>query len=120
MILADTSVWVHHLRYDDPTLRQLLERGEVACHPFIVGELACGTLRQRREILSLLAELPRCPVAEHHEVLALIESRRLMGRGLGWIDVHLVAAALVAGAQLWTRDRPLASAATACGVGVAF
>lgn len=116
MILADTSVWVHHLRNGNATLRRLLEAGEVTCHSFVIGELACGTLRNRISILELLGKLPAEPAAEDFEVLELIEARRLMGRGLGWVDVHLLAAAMISGVSLWTLDKPLASAADLLGI----
>ena len=86
------------------------------CHPFILGELACGTLKRRREILSRLAALPQAPVADHEEVLTFVESQRLMGAGVGWIDVHLLASARLAGLRLWTLDKALASAAHALGI----
>jgi predicted nucleic acid-binding protein len=117
MILVDTSVWVDHLRRGDDRLSGLLEEGEVVCHPFIAGELACGHLRNRAEILSLLAELPHATVAHHDEVLELIESRGLHGKGLGGIDSHLLASALLSHCSLWTRDRALARAARSLGVG---
>ncbi len=107
MILVDTSVWVHHLRRGDEHLRSLLFDGQVLCHPFIVGEIACGALRNRREMLSLLAALPLAPMAEHEEVLRLIDSRGLYGRGIGWIDAHLIASALLSRSSLWTLDRKL-------------
>ena len=116
MILADTSVWVDHLRRGNPALRALLDETSVACHPFVIGELACGTLRHREAVLDLLARLPSAPVAQHHEALAVVESRRLMGRGLGWVDVNLLASALLAGAELWTLDRTLRDAAVRLGV----
>ncbi|MDP9178231.1 MAG: PIN domain-containing protein [Gemmatimonadota bacterium] len=111
MILADTSVWVDHFRGGNPTLRRLLEAGEVSCHSFVIGELACGTLRRGSSILELLGKLPAVPSAEDFEVLELIDAHRLMGRGLGWVDVHLLAAALISGVSLWTLDKPLLSAA---------
>jgi len=116
VILADTSVWVHHLRRGDERLRALLRDGEVLCHPFIVGEIACGTLRNRREILSLLSALPSAPVADHEEVLRLVESRGLDGRGIGWIDAHLMASALLSRSPLWTLDRKLKAVASSLGI----
>jgi len=107
MVLVDTSIWVAHLRDDLPKLRGLLQKGEVICHPMIVGELACGNLKNRREILDLLAELPSADVAAHDEVLGLIERHRLMGKGLGYIDVHLLASALLSGCRFWTKDQKL-------------
>lgn len=116
MILADTSVWVEHLRSGDPRLVSLLEAGEVLCHPFVIGELACGTLQRRVEILGLLKQLPGAPVLDHEEALGLVGSAGLAGSGLGWVDVHLLGAARVAAAGLWTRDRRLATAAARLGV----
>jgi predicted nucleic acid-binding protein len=113
MILIDTSVWIEHLRVGSARLRSLLYNEEVLCHPFIVGELACGTLRNRKEILALLTALPEAPIAEHQEVLHLLEAERLYGRGLGWVDVHLLASALISGCTLWTLDNPLKRTAAA-------
>ena len=107
MILVDTSVWVEHLRTGNPRLQSLLHDGEVLCHPFVIGELACGGLRNREEILNLLAHLPQARVAEHDEVLNLVETERLYGRGLGWVDAHLIASARITGCGLLTLDRPL-------------
>lgn len=117
MILVDTSVWVEHLRRGDPRLVSLLEAGEVLCHPFVVGELACGNLQRRAEILGLLQQLPEAPVLNHREVLALVDSAGLAGVGVGWVDVHLLGAARVAGAGLWTLDRRLAVASARLGPG---
>ena len=86
--------------------------GQVLCHQFIVGEIACGALQNRREILSLLAALPSAPVAEHEEVLSLIESRRLHSRGIGWIDAHLLTSALLSRSPLWTLDSKLKTLAS--------
>lgn len=111
MILVDTSVWVGHLREGDERLRELLRDGEVLCHPFVVGELACGNLVNRREILALLSALPQARVAEHAEVMHLVEIEGLQGRGLRWVDVHLLASALLTRCPLWTRDKPLKQSA---------
>ena len=111
MILVDTSVWVQHLRVGSSRLHALLHDDQVLCHPFVMGELACGNLRRREQILDLLAALPEARLAEHHEVLHLLESARLCGRGLGWVDLHLLASALISGCALWTLDRPLQRAA---------
>jgi predicted nucleic acid-binding protein len=112
MILVDTSVWIDHLRRPDARLIAALEDGEVATHPFVVGELACGNLRNRRELLSLWRNLPGVPVATDEEALAFIERHRLMGFGLGYVDVHLLAATALAGtARLWTKDKQLAASA---------
>ena len=111
MTLVDSSVWVEHLRYGNDRLRSLLENGEVLCHPFIVGELACGSMKNRDEVLSLLYALPVAMIAEHDEVMRAIRERHLYGRGLGWIDVHLLASASLCHAFLWTHDRALRKAA---------
>lgn len=112
MILVDTSVWVDHLRSGEPALVKALEGGRVLMHPFVLGELACGNLRRRDEVLRLLGDLPGAPTATDTEALSMIERRALMGRGIGYIDVHLLASAALAGdARLWTRDRRLAAAA---------
>jgi len=115
-MLVDTSVWVDHFRRRDATLAALLLRAEVECHPFIVGELACGRLRRRAEILGLLAHLPQTPLVDHDEVLTFVETHRLMGTGLGWVDVHLLASAALAATMLWTRDRPGSKAARDLGL----
>ncbi|MFQ5902274.1 MAG: type II toxin-antitoxin system VapC family toxin [Candidatus Binatia bacterium] len=116
MILVDTSVWVGHLRAGSERLRSLLSEEQVLCHPFIVGELACGALRNRQEILGLLTALPEARVAEHQEVLHLLEERLLYARGLGWVDAHLLASALLTGCALWTLDKPLRNTAIALKV----
>jgi predicted nucleic acid-binding protein len=115
VILVDTSVWIDHLRSGNSRLAALLEGAEVLSHPFVLGELACGTMRRRSEILTLLGYLPKAPRADEDEALAFVEAHRLHGIGLGWIDVHLLASARLAGAPLWTRDRRLSAAATRLG-----
>ena len=107
MVIVDTSVWVSHLREGNTKLERLLNDGDVICHSFIVGELACGTLDNRSEILSLLQALPMATQAEHEEVMQFIESNKLMGRGLGYIDVHLIASAVLTGVPIWTLDKKL-------------
>lgn len=112
MILVDTSVWIDHLRSGESLLARALESGQVMMHPFVLGELACGNLKKRGEVLRLLGDLPAAPTATDPEVLNLIEHRALMGRGIGYIDVHLLASTALAGdARIWTRDRRLATAA---------
>lgn len=112
MILVDTSVWVDHLRKGEPKLSRALNAGQVLAHPFVIGELACGNLSARTEVLSLLRELPPAPVAADDETLGFIERHSLMGRGVGYLDVHLLASVALAGdAQLWTRDKRLAAVA---------
>jgi len=108
LILVDTSVWVDHLRRGDPGLVDLLERSIVMMHPFVVGEIACGTLHNRESILELLQDLPTAAMAEDNEVLRFIESHVLHGKGIGYVDVHLLASvALTEGARIWTRDKKL-------------
>jgi len=112
VILVDTSIWIDHLRSGEPALATALEGGRVLMHPFVLGELACGNLNNRSEVLRLLRDLPMAPTATDPGVLVLIESRALMGRGIGYIDVHLLAStALADDARMWTRDRRLAAAA---------
>ena len=108
MILADTSVWVDHFRRGNRHLRELLEAGEVAMHPLILGELACGNLARRAGTLHLLERLPAIPRLPDPLVLEAIASRRLWAKGIGWIDAHLLVAALVSGTPLWTLDQRLA------------
>lgn len=118
MILADTSVWIDHLRGRDSDLATALERDLVVMHPFIIGELACGTLRNRRELLGLWAGLASVPSATDAEALTFIDRHKLMGVGLGYIDIHLLAStALAGGATLWTKDRRLAGIAARLKLG---
>jgi predicted nucleic acid-binding protein len=112
MIVVDTSVWVDHFRHTDVGLVNALEGEEVLVHPFVIGELACGNLHARGNVLDLLSRLPAAPRASDEEVLAFIEKRSLSGRGIGLIDVHLLASTVLHGsARLWTHDRPLARVA---------
>ena len=117
MILVDTSVWVDHLRAGDKALGALLETGMVLAHPFVIGELALGNLRQREAVLSALSDLPRASVATDGEVLHFIDRHRLFGRGIGYVDVHLLAAAqLTAGTKFWTTDTRLHGIAVQMGL----
>lgn len=116
MILADTSIWVAHLRSSSPDLARALHEGEVVGHPHVAGELACGNLRNRARILALLADLPQAVPATHEEALECIERNRLHGKGLGWTDIHLLASALLTPVRLWTLDTALAREAKRCGV----
>lgn len=112
MILVDTSVWVDHFQKHVPALAEVLERELVVMHPFVIGELACGNLKQRDDVLALLAALPSAAVATDRETLLLIERRKLMGKGIGYIDAHLLASVIVDDdVQLWTRDRRLRAVA---------
>jgi predicted nucleic acid-binding protein len=113
MILVDTSIWIDHLRTGNRKLRSLLENAEVLARPFVVGELACGTLHNREEVLTLLQALPEAQAAEQEEVMRVVERERLYGRGMGWIDAHLVASARLSSAALWTLDRRLSRIASA-------
>ncbi len=112
MILVDTNVWIRHFRESDAELIAHLNIGFVACHPFIIGELACGNLGNRAEILMLLQVLPSTPIVEPTEILEFIENNSLMGRGLGYVDIHLLASAILGNVVLWTLDRRLHEAAT--------
>ena len=116
MILVDTSVWIDHLRRGDAHLMATLLAGHVLIHPWVIGEIACGTLRERGQVLDLLRSLPLSPVALEDEVLFFIEQYALMGRGIGYVDIHLLASAQLAGARLWTRDKRLAVVANELGV----
>jgi len=107
MILVDTSVWIEHFRSGNAQLGELLISNEVMIHPFIIGELACGSIKNRKEILGLLNELPRADIAEHQEVLRLIEDRKLYGKGIGLIDAHIIASALISKVRLLTMDKTL-------------
>lgn len=111
MVLVDTSVWVSHFRRGDPRLAELLTGAEVVTHDFIVGELVCGNLKARKEILSLLRALPLATVVGQEELLYLIEQKRLMGAGIVFVDAHLLASAQLMGVPFWTLDGRLSRAA---------
>jgi predicted nucleic acid-binding protein len=115
-MLVDTSVWVDHLCRRNSTLVSLLESGEVLTHPFVIGELASGHLAQRAKVLSASGELPFVPSASHAEVLDFFGTRKLMGRGLGWIDLHLLASPIIAKVPLWSADKRLSAVAREMGV----
>ncbi len=116
MVLVDTSVWVSHLRGDAAQLSGLLEKGVVATHPYVIGELACGRLDNRKEILTLLQDLPAALMAEHEEILGFLETHELMGRGLCWVDAHLLGSALLTGLPFWTEDEVLADVAASLNI----
>ena len=116
MVLVDTSVWVAHLRMGSRILEGLLLDGEVLGHPFVIGELACGNLANRKEILSLLAALPSAQVIEFEEFLYFIDQHRLMGRGIGFVDIHLLASAKLADSPLYTSDKRLKAEARRMGL----
>ena len=111
MVIVDTSIWITHLRQGSRHLKALLLDGEVMCHLFIIGELACGNIKNRNEILSLLQALPMAPVIEFDEFLYFVDRNKLMGIGIGFVDVHLLASAQLANVPLWTTDKRLRSAA---------
>lgn len=111
MILVDTSVWVEHLRRRDDDLVHLLDEGMVLCHPFVISELALGNLKNRAEVLALLGRLPSVVLATQADVMTLIERRALHGSGLGLIDAHLLASAMLAHCRIWTTDKPLRAVA---------
>ena len=117
MILVDSSVWIDHLRATDRALAALLDRAQVLAHPFVVGELSLGILGQRRAILDALQGLPQAIVAKDSEALAFIDRHALHGRGIGYIDAHLLTSArLTADAALWTRDKRLQAVAAEFGI----
>jgi len=112
MVLVDTSVWINHLRKPMPELVRLLEMEEVLTHPCVIGELACGTLTNRRSVLYNFSRLPHVSAASDSEVLEFIERRGLMGTGVGYLDMHLLASTCMAmDVRLWTRDKKLAALA---------
>ena len=112
MVLVDTSVWINHLRNSNKYLEKLLFDGEVVCHTYIIGELACGNLKNRKEIISLFQSLPTVTVVEFREYLYFIEKNQLSGKGLGFVDIHLLASAKLNQVPLWTADKKLEVAAT--------
>jgi len=116
VILVDTSVWIAHFRRGEPELETLLDDGLVLTHPFVLGELACGHLRHRTEVLGYLDRLASVPEASSGEARRLIEIQRLVGQGLGWTDIHLLASCRIARAALWTHDQTLRRAARRLGV----
>jgi predicted nucleic acid-binding protein len=111
MVIVDTSIWITHFREGSRHLEELLLDGEVLCHPFIIGELACGGIKNRNEILSLLRSLPIASIVTLDELLYFIERNKLMGVGIGFVDAHLLASAKISGIPLWTFDKRLKSAA---------
>jgi predicted nucleic acid-binding protein len=115
-ILADTSIWIDHFRRGDAMLSTLLQNEAIAIHPYVIGELACGSLTQRVFTLDLLAALPQTLPASHNEALLLLDVHGLFSRGLGWIDIHLLASAMLSHTRLWTRDARLAAAAEQLGI----
>jgi predicted nucleic acid-binding protein len=116
MVLVDTSVWIQHFRTGEPRLTELLSEALVLMHPFVLGELACGNLKNRAGILRNLGVLPTVASATHEETLDLIQNRKLWGQGIGWVDAHLLASALLSNCGLWTLDERLRRLAGDSGV----
>jgi predicted nucleic acid-binding protein len=117
LILVDTSVWIDHLRADNAALKRLLDAGRVLMHPFVIGELALGRMRQREIILAALSDLPRAELATDAEVLGFVDREALFGRGIRYVDAHLLASTrLSAGATIWTRDTRLCDVAEELGL----
>ncbi|WP_332693858.1 type II toxin-antitoxin system VapC family toxin [Bosea sp. (in: a-proteobacteria)] len=120
MIIPDTSIWIDHLRRSEERLIELLSGEQVLMHPFVTGEIALGSIARRSAVIEVLESLPQAPVAAHGEAMALIERERLHGLGVGYVDVHLLASARLAGASLWSRDQRLWSAAEKLGLAARF
>jgi len=118
-VLVDSSVWIDHLHRSDAGLVALLQASEVVMHSAVLGELACGTFPNRRELLSLWSALPPAAEVSPAEAIGLIEEKRLRGKGLGWTDILLIGSSLLSSARLWTRDRPLLRAANELGIAIA-
>lgn len=118
MVLADTSVWIDHLKKGQPRLAALLRDGAIASHSFVIGELACGNLANRGSFFAELNTLPRVLCSTHEEALQFIDDRKLWGRGIGWVDVHLLASALLSNCEFWTLDVRLHQVASEIGVKV--
>jgi len=116
MVLVDTSVWISHFRHGEPKLSTLLSNRAVLCHPFVIGELACGSMANRGHILLFLEQLRSAVRATDEEALTFIEANRLMSKGIGYIDVHLLVSAALSDAPIWTRDRSLRAVASALGL----
>jgi len=115
MVLVDTSVWVDHWRRGNDELAALAEEDRIVVHPMIIGELALGALRSRAEVLGDLRDLRAAGMAEHEEVLELVERHKLWGRGIGWVDAHLLASSLLDDVKLWTMDKHLGRVAKDLG-----
>ena len=112
MVLVDTSVWIDHFRNKNKELIRLLNNDDVFCHPFIIGEIACGRIENRTEILTLLKSLPQSSMVDHDEILIFIENNHMMGLGMGYIDIAILASAKLSSMSLWTLDKKLKAIAT--------
>ncbi|MEP6955690.1 MAG: VapC toxin family PIN domain ribonuclease [Chthoniobacterales bacterium] len=117
MILADTSLWIAHLRVGHPAFQALLARKRVSVHWVVIGELAVGNLKQRAAFMATIKQIPKAKTGSPEECLAFIENNKLAGRGLGWNDVQLLVAARLSQQMLWSLDLRLASVAAELGVG---
>ena len=115
-MVLDTSIWLAYFHHGNRAVARLLDRGQIQTHQLVIGELACGQFHQRREKFDLLGKLPCLPAVDHDEAIQFLEHHHLAGRGIGWIDVHLLASARLSGSELWTRDRHLAAAARSVNV----
>ena len=120
MILADSSVWIDHFRRKESRLAVLLNQEQVVIHPFIIGELALGSLKNRGQAIHDLQLLPQISPATGQETLEWIERRRIFGKGIGWTDAHLLLACILSNTELWTMDKPLAYVARLCGAKLYF
>ena len=116
-MLVDTTIWIDHLRRGDTSLAAMLEQEQVCVHPFVIGEVACGHLTDRPDVLGSMQALPMLPIVRHADVMDFVDRHRLMGRGLGWVDMHLLASVSTSGEQLMTRDKRLRAAAEELGLG---
>ncbi len=116
MILVDSSIWIDHIRHEEPTLSALLRNEQAFMHPFVIGEVALGNIKNRSNTLLTMTQLPTVPVARDFEVIALIERHKIFGSGLGYVDCHLLASALTTGKIIWSRDKRLAQVARILGV----
>jgi predicted nucleic acid-binding protein len=116
MVLVDSSIWIQHFRQSDDRLISLLRNNKVLAHPMVIGELACGSLKQRSEILPLLQLLPQADSPSQNEVLHFIDRRKIFGKGVGWVDVHLLASCVLSDALLWTSDKSLLKQAHQLGL----
>jgi predicted nucleic acid-binding protein len=115
-VLVDTSVWVDHLRQGNAKLSEQLDAGQVWIHPFVIGELACGSLSQRKKVLTLLSALPMVPVAGHDETLKFVDTHQLFSKGVGWIDMHLLVSARIMQLPLWSLDKRVSAVARELGL----
>ena len=119
MMLVDTSVWIDHFRQHNSILARFLEEQQILMHPFVIGELALGSLQKRTQILGELAYMPLAAKASDDEVFVLVERHHLAGSGIGYIDAHLLASASISGISVWTRDKRLHQVAAKLGLATA-